>query len=76
MLLFLTREAFFRFSIDPRFGGDGEVFENELRFSRLPPNGEVGSRPCQKSRGEVVFGLVRNGEESNGEDSFDLKMLA
>jgi hypothetical protein len=75
MLLFLTREAFLRFSIEPRLVGEGEAFENGLPFPLLPRTGDVGSRPCQKSRGELAVWLVLKGEDSKGEDSPLLNML-
>jgi hypothetical protein len=63
MLLFLTREAFFKFSIDDRFlGEDGGGLSHPLRLSLA---GELGSRPCQKRRGEAV----EKGEDSAGEFS-------
>ena len=49
MLLFLTLEALFKFSIDERFVGAGEASRlYGLLFSRLGREGEAGSRPCQK----------------------------
>ena len=74
MLLFLTREAFFRFSIEDRFGATGDCSCSKgLRFSRLARLGEVGSRPCQKSLGELAE-LGANGEVSYGDES-PLKLL-
>lgn len=65
MLLFLTRDARFKFSIDDRFAaGDGEEsrFSNGFRFSMLRRPGE---RFCQYDRGE----LGAKGEDSNGDES-------
>ena len=65
MLLFLTRDAFFRFSMDDRRVIEGEI-SNDIGGDTGPKRvGEVPSLVCQKDRGE--FGL--NGEESNGDDS-------
>ena len=70
MLLFLTLDAFFRFSIEERFGGDWLISGSlGLRFSR---DTETGSRPCQNMRGEFV--LLLKGEELTGEES-GLKVL-
>lgn len=67
MLLFLTRDARLRFSIDDRLAGDGELSRcsNGFLFSELKRLGEAGSRLCQYRRGEVET----NGDESNGEES-------
>lgn len=43
--------------------GEG-VKSRSKEFSELNRDGEFTSRPCQKSRGDLV-----NGEVSNGEDS-------
>lgn len=60
MLLFLTLEAFLRFSIEDRFFGE-EI--GGLSVTSLA--GEEGSRPCQNKRGEVV----EKGEDPAGEFS-------
>ena len=74
MLLFFTREAFLRFSIDDRFEGMGEASSSKgIRFPMLIRPGDVGSRPCQKRRGEFVA-MPSLGEGLKGEDS-PLKML-
>jgi len=67
MLLFLTRDARFRFSIDDRFAGDGEVSRSPkgFLFSELNLVGDAGSLFCQYRRGE----LEATGEESNGDES-------
>lgn len=63
ILLFLTLEAFFRFSMEDRFLGEGR--EGLSTASRVSLAGEFGSRPCQNKCGEAV----ENGEESAGEVS-------
>lgn len=67
MLLFFTRDARFKFSIEDRLAGVGEWEWSSygLRFSVLDRVGEHGSRLCQYNRGELVV----YGDESNGEDS-------
>lgn len=66
MLLFLTRDARFRFSIDDRFAGDGEVSRSPIGFLfSLNRVGDAGSRFCQYWRGE----FEANGDESKGEES-------
>lgn len=67
MLLFLTREARFRFSKEDRFAGEGEASRpsNELLFSAPNREGETESRVCQYWRGELAI----KGGESKGEDS-------
>jgi len=62
----LTLEALLRFSIEDRFVGDR--LSNGDRFS---DTGELGSRPCQKFRGEAV--LVK--DEGDGEVSCLLKLF-
>ena len=66
MLLFFTREARFRFSIEDRFEGEGESSRGSpaFRFSGLKRVGEAGSRFCQYKRGE----FEASGEESKGEE--------
>jgi hypothetical protein len=62
MLLFLTREAFWRRSMDDRRVGDGEP--------SLPLMGvfsELKLRACQKRRGDVA--LPSMGEDWNGDES-------
>jgi hypothetical protein len=74
MLLFFTREAFFKFSIEDRLDGTGDSSGSKgLRFSMLARLGEVGSRTCQKSLGELAE-LGANGDESYGDES-PLKLL-
>jgi hypothetical protein len=64
MLLFLTLEAFFKFSIDDRLVGEvGGGGVSSVCWISLA--GELGSRPCQNRRGETP----ENGEESAGEFS-------
>lgn len=60
MLLFLTREAFLRFSIEERFAGGGDG--NASTGFCTSRTGELTSLPCQKARGEFP-----NGEEPCGE---------
>lgn len=62
ILLFFTREAFFKFSIEDRLLGEGGRGSNTPLVS---PAGELGSRPCQKRRGEAV----ENGDEAAGDVS-------
>lgn len=61
MLLFLTRDAFLRFSIDDRLAGGIEPCG--LVFSQT---GELGSRPCQNTLGELA---LLDGEDLIGEAS-------
>ena len=67
ILLFFTREARLRFSIDDRFAGDGEPSRSlrGFRFSALDLVGDAGSRFCQYRRGE----LEATGDESKGDES-------
>ncbi len=67
MLLFLTRDARFRFSIDDLFAGDGELSRSlkGFRFSALDLVVDAGSRFCQYRRGE----LEATGDESKGDES-------
>jgi hypothetical protein len=60
MLLFLTREAFCRRSIEERRVGDGEPERPSWLFS------ELKLRFCQKRRGEVA---VSKGDDWNGDES-------
>lgn len=66
-MLFFTRDAFLRFSIDDLFVGDGELSRRlfGLRFSLPNRLGDAGSRLCQYRRGE----LEAKGDESKGDDS-------
>lgn len=73
MLLFLTRDARLRFSIEERLAGDGEVSLGS-RFSALNFVGDAGSLLCQNPLGEFeangeVLNLSAKGEVSNGEES-------
>ncbi len=63
MLLFLTREAFCRRSMDDRRVGDGEPERDSPKtlFSAL-------NLFCQKSRGDVVV-VASSGEDWKGEES-------
>ncbi len=63
MLLFLTLEAFFKFSMDDRFLG--EASGGVSAGGRVSLAGELGSRPCQKRRGEAV----EKGDDPAGEFS-------
>lgn len=67
MLLFFTRDTRFKFSIEDRLVGDGDVLRSAkgLLFSALNLDGDAGSLLCQYSRGEFEL----KGEESNGEES-------
>jgi hypothetical protein len=69
MLLFFTREAFFKFSIDDRLLGEGISGSKTMLFSLA---GELGSRPCQKRRGEAV----ENGDDPAGEVSLLVNSFA
>ena len=66
MLLFFTREARLRFSIDDRFLGDGDLSWSPrgFLFSAFDLFGEPGSRFCQYRRGE----FVAKGDDSRGEE--------
>ena len=66
-MLFLTREARLRFSMEDLFDGDGDDSRcsNGLRFSALKRFGDAESRFCQHRRGE----FDANGEDSKGEES-------
>lgn len=62
MELFLTREAFLRFSIDERLVGD-----TGSKGARFSLDGELGSRPCQNMiLGEAV---ELKGDDADGDDS-------
>lgn len=66
MLLFLTREALWRRSIEERRVGEGEPDRPyRLLFSALM---ESKLRFCQKTRGEVAL-LLSSGDDWNGEES-------
>ena len=67
MLLFLTREARFKFSKDDRLTGEGEEsrLPSGLLFSVPNRVGETESRVCQYWRGE----FATNGGESKGDES-------
>lgn len=67
ILLFFTRDARFRFSIDDLLAGDGEASRSVrgFRFSALDLVGDAGSRFCQYRRGE----LEAIGDGSKGEES-------
>ena len=68
MLLFLTRDARFRFSIDDLLAGDGEPSRSirGFRFSALDLVGDdAGSRFCQYRRGE----FEATGDGSKGDES-------
>lgn len=60
--LLATREAFLRFSIEPRFAGTGDTSRSGL-FSEPKRAGAVASFSLQNARGE------RKGDGSNGEES-------
>ena len=64
MELFLTREAFLRFSIDDRLEGD-----TASKGDRFSLDGEFGSRPCQNILGEARILEPSKGEDADGEDS-------
>lgn len=68
MLLFLTRETFFRFSMEALRRGDMEASSLNAFSEDAKREGEVGSRSCQKARGELARFLL-HGDESNGEFS-------
>ena len=73
MLLFLTREARFKFSIEERLVGEGDASRGS-RFSPFCRIGEVESRFCQYARVELeengdVLNLFAKGDESKGEES-------
>ena len=71
MLLFLTRDALFKFSMEDRLAGAGEGTGSKgLRTSRA---GEFWSRPCQNIRGELVL-LKLNGDDPAGEESFFIRL--
>lgn len=67
MLLFFTRDARFKFSIDDRLAGDGEPSRSPrgFRFSALALFGDAVSRVCQYRRGE----LEATGDGSKGDES-------
>ena len=67
MLLFFTRDARFKFSIDDLLAKDGEPSRSlrGFRFSALDLVGDAGSRLCQYRRGE--FEAI--GDESKGDES-------
>jgi hypothetical protein len=48
--------------------GDGDVSLPANKFSELNRLGVVGSRPCQKSRGEEALSEL-NGDDWNGDES-------
>ena len=60
----MTREAFFRFSIDDRLEGD-----TASKGDRFSLDGEFGSRPCQNILGEARILEPSKGEDADGEDS-------
>lgn len=65
-MLFLTREAFFKFSIEDLLVGEDDSRESfGSLFSR---DGDAGSRSFQNNRGEATLVLLK-GEEPAGEDS-------
>ena len=73
MLLFLTRDARFRFSIDERLDGAGDSSRGSL-FSALLRVGDTESRFCQYARGELEpkddrLNLEAKGDVSKGEES-------
>jgi hypothetical protein len=68
MLLFLTRDARFKFSIEDLFAGDGD--ESRGAFSDPNRFGDAGSRPCQNERGDALLPELLNGEGSKGEEPF------
>ena len=71
MLLFLTRDARCRRSIEERRVGEGDVSlpTNTPLFSELNRFGVAGSRPCQKSRGEELPSEALKGDDWNGDES-------
>jgi len=66
MELFLTREALLRFSMEERLVGD-----RLSKGDRFSATGELGSRPCQKFRGDALL-LNADGD---GEASCLLKLF-
>jgi len=66
MLLFLTREAFCKRSMEERRCEEGECSSSKAFSEFTNRVGEVGSRSCQKACGETAFW---KGDELNGEDS-------
>ena len=74
MLLFLTRDAFCSLSIEDRRVGDGDAsLPPKKVFSELKRagvDGDFGSRPCQKRRGEELPSAeTLNGDDWNGDES-------
>lgn len=64
MLLFVTRDAFLRFSIEDLRVGEGDALRIGT-FSTSNRAGEIDSRCFQKERGEELLA----GEGSNGDES-------
>lgn len=55
--------------MDDRLVGDGELSLAANRFSALKRLGVVGSRPCQKSRGDELPSEALKGDDWNGDES-------
>lgn len=62
MLLFLTRDAFCRRSMEERRTGEGDPVRVSRLFSEL-------KRVCQKTRGEVALSMGDMGDDWKGEES-------
>lgn len=62
MLLFLTRDAFCRRSMEERRTGEGDPVRLSRLFSEL-------KRVCQNTRGEVALSMGDMGDDWKGEES-------
>lgn len=68
ILLFLTRDAFIKFSREERRVGEGDaVLFDMFSVSKMP--GDRDSRCLQLSRGELFLGDASKGEESRFGDN-------